>query len=64
MRFVGVSMATPSYSTAIGLSNNCKCMFNEVSAAPWCHIVVHFVVKMSHLFSHFLELCPKRSRPA
>ena len=44
---VGVSNEGCS-SMAIGLSNDCKWVFNEASLTPWCHAVVHFEVKMSH----------------
>ena len=27
---------------AIGVSNDCKWVFNEVSRTPWCHAAVHF----------------------
>ena len=41
-----------SSSTAIGLSNDCQWVVNEVSSMPWCHVVVHFELKMSG-FPHF-----------
>ena len=44
---VGVSNEVCSSSVAIGLSKDCKRVFNEASLTPWCHAVVHFEVKMS-----------------
>ena len=29
-------------------ASNCPWMFNEASPTPWCHVVVHFEVKMNH----------------
>ena len=42
MCYAGVSNEGRSSSMAIGLSNDCKWVFNEVSLTPWCHAVVHF----------------------
>ena len=47
MRQVGVPNEGCSSSIAIGLSNDCKWVFNKASPTPWCHAVVHFEVKMS-----------------
>ena len=33
--------------TAIGLSKECKRVFNKACTMPWCHAVAHFEVKMS-----------------
>ena len=44
---VGVSNEGRSSSIAIGLSNDCKWVFNQASSNPWWHAVVHFEVKMS-----------------
>ena len=30
----------------IGLSNDCKWVFNEAALPPWCHAVAHFEVEM------------------
>ena len=35
------------FSIAMGLSKGCKLVFNKACSMPWCHIVVHFEVKMS-----------------
>ena len=35
-----------SSSIALGLSNDCKWVFNEASLTPWCHAVAHFQVNM------------------
>ena len=37
----------------MGLSNDCKWVFNEASLTPWCHAVVHFEVKMSRFSTKF-----------
>ena len=34
-------------SMAIGLSTEGKWVFNMAYTMPWCHMVVHFEVKMS-----------------
>ena len=34
----------------VGLSNDCKCVFHELSLTLWCHAAVLFVVKMSCFF--------------
>ena len=47
MRYVGICNEGRSSSTAIGLSNDGKWVFNKACTMPWCHTVVHFEVKMS-----------------
>ena len=44
---VGVSNESRSSSMAIGLSNDCKWVFDRASSKSWCHNVVHFEVKLS-----------------
>ena len=44
---VGVFNEGRSSSIAIGLSKECKAVFNKAYAMPWCHTVVDFEVKMS-----------------
>ena len=44
---VGVFNEGRSSSIAIGLSKECKSVFNKACTMPWCHAVVHFEVKMS-----------------
>ena len=34
-------------SMAIGLSDDGKWVFNMACTMPWCHLLVHFEVKMS-----------------
>ena len=45
--YVGVCNEGPGSSMAIGLSNHGKWVFNKACTMPWCHMVVHFEVKMS-----------------
>ena len=40
--FLAVSVEGCSSSGVLGLRNDCKWVFNEVSLTPWCHVVVHF----------------------
>ena len=44
---VGVSDGGSCSFIAIGPSKDCKWVFNEACTMPWCHMVVHFEVKMS-----------------
>ena len=44
---VGVCNEGRCSSIAIGLSNDCKWVFNMACTMRWCHAVVHFEVKMS-----------------
>ena len=44
---VGVFNEGRSSSIAIGLSKECKSVFNKACAMPLCHAVVHFEVTMS-----------------
>ena len=46
---VGVPNEGRSSSIAIGLSKECKGVFTDTCAMPWCHAVVHFEVKTSSL---------------
>ena len=55
----GISNEGRSSSTAIGLSNDCKWVFNEMFPTPWCHAVVHFELKMSCFSANFLEDHPE-----
>ena len=52
---VGICNEGGSSSTAIGLSNDCKWVFNDASLTPWCHVVVHFEVKMRPVLSRFFR---------
>ena len=38
---------------AIGLSKECKWVFNKACTMPWCHAAVHFEVKMSRFWAGF-----------
>ena len=38
---------------AIGLSKDGKWVFNKACTTPWCHVVVHFEVKMSRIQPRF-----------
>ena len=49
-----------SSSTAIGLFNECKWVFNKVCTMPWCHTMVHFEVKMSNFRAAIQENCGDR----
>ena len=61
MCHVGVSNEGHASSTAIGLSNDCKRVFNEASLTPWCHAVVHFEVQMSQVRENYkAQLGPSR----
>ena len=55
MCHIGVSDEGRSSSMVIGLSNDCKGVFNGVSLTPWCHTVVHFEVNMSRFFNQDQE---------
>ena len=44
---VGVFNEGNSSSVAIGLSKECKRVFNKACTMPWCHVVVNFDVKTS-----------------
>ena len=44
---VGLSDGGGCSFIAIGPSKDCKWVFNETCTMPWCHVVVHFEVKMS-----------------
>ena len=44
---VGLSNEGHCSFIAIGLSKECKWVFNKACTMPWCHAVVHFEVKMS-----------------
>ena len=57
---VGVFNEGHSSSIAIGLSKECKSVFNMACTMPWCHTVVRFEVKMSHFRAAFHENCPNR----
>ena len=46
---VGVFNEGHSSSVAIGLSKECKLVFDKACTMPWCHVVVHFEVKMSRV---------------
>ena len=48
---VGVCNEGRSSSIAIGLSNDCQRVFNEVSLTLLCHAVVHFEVEISRCLS-------------
>ena len=37
----------------IGLLKDGKWVFNKACTAPWCHVVVHFEVKMSRFPAAF-----------
>ena len=50
---VYVSNKDSSSFTVLGLSNDGKWVFDEASLTPWCHAVVHFVMKMSHFSACF-----------
>ena len=49
----GVSKEGRSSLTTIGVSNDCKRVFKDVSLTSWCHAVVHFEVKMSRCLAFF-----------
>ena len=51
---VGVSDGGGCSFIAIGPSKDCKWVFNEACTMPWCHVVVHFEVKMT-VFEHFFR---------
>ena len=53
MRGVPVSNEGRCSFMAIGLSKECKWVFNMACAMPWCHTVVHFEVKMSRSSAAF-----------
>ena len=55
MCHVGISNEGRSSSMAIGLSNDCKKVFNEVPLTPWCHVIVHGgnEVKMTYFSTWF-----------
>ena len=38
------------HHTAVGLSNDCKWVFNEPLLTLWCHAVVHFEVIFQLVF--------------
>ena len=40
---------------AIGLSKNGKWVFNKACTTPWCHVLVHFEVKMSRFSAVFQD---------
>ena len=52
---VGVCNEGRCSSMAIGLSNDGKWVFNKAWTMPWCHTVVHFVVKMSRFCAVFWD---------
>ena len=52
---VGVFNEGCSSSRTIGLSKECKWLFNKAAAMPWCHTVVHFEVKMSRFTGVFWD---------
>ena len=46
MRHIGLCHEGRSSSIVIGLSNDCKWVFNEASPTLWCHAVVRLGMKM------------------
>ena len=50
---IGVCNEGRCSSIAIGLSKECKSMFNKRCTIPWCHTVVHLEVKMNRFFAVF-----------
>ena len=57
---VGVCNEGRCSSMAIGLSIDGKWVINKAWTMPWCHTVVHFVVKMSRFCALFQDDRPDR----
>ena len=59
---VGVSNEGRCSVIELGLSNDCKWVFNKACNMPWCHAVGVFEVKESHFGAVFQDHRPDRSR--
>ena len=57
---VGVFNEGHSSLVVVGLSKECKRVFNKPCAMPWCHAVVDFEVKTSHFGAVFQDDRPDR----